>query len=65
MYTTINPKIVVDESLIETIPEVPKPIPNLSELSSREIFHSLWGKAVGTPHYNKKEWSELQARLRF
>jgi hypothetical protein len=23
------------------------------------LFHKLWGKAVGTPEYDKAEWREL------
>jgi hypothetical protein len=26
-----------------------------------ELFHKLWGKAVGTEDYDKKQWCELQA----
>lgn len=24
-----------------------------------ELFHKLWTKAVGTPGYNKQEWTKL------
>jgi hypothetical protein len=24
------------------------------------LFHRLWGKAVGTSEYDKKEWQELE-----
>lgn len=27
------------------------------------LFHDLWGKAHDSPHYNKREWMELQSTL--
>lgn len=32
-------------------------------LTTREMFHRLWTKAVGTPSYDKKEWQILQRTL--
>ena len=30
---------------------------------TREWLHFLWGKAVGTPAYNKSEWEEFRYRI--
>jgi hypothetical protein len=27
------------------------------------IFHTLWGRAVGTADYDKKQWQELQRMI--
>lgn len=32
---------------------------------SKALFHRLWGRAVGTEHYNKADWLDLQKRLGF
>jgi hypothetical protein len=27
------------------------------------LFHTLWSKAVECPHYDKREWSQMQQML--
>lgn len=34
-----------------------------TDKTTRELFHALWTKAVGTEQYDKKEWMELERRL--
>lgn len=28
--------------------------------SAKSLFHALWGKAVGTPDYDKEQWLQLE-----
>lgn len=41
-------KTVVDETHDQTI---------------KGLFHKLWSRDVGTPGYNKRDWTELQRLL--
>lgn len=34
--------------------------PDWEELDAKELFHRLWGKAVGTTDYNKKQWCKME-----
>jgi len=31
--------------------------------SAYEEFHKLWGKAIDSPNYDKKEWQSLYLKL--
>lgn len=35
----------------------------IASLSTHELFHRLWTKAVGTKDYVKAEWNELGLRI--
>jgi molybdopterin-guanine dinucleotide biosynthesis protein len=35
----------------------------LKQISTWELFHRLWTKAVGQPDYKKPEWQELETRI--
>lgn len=40
--------------------EAVKDVLKTSAIARNKLLHMLWGKAVGTPEYDKSQWQELQ-----